>query len=469
MNCRLALAAALTLSTCAEPLAAPTLSSRRLRVDGERLRDELGRQVLPRGFNAGGRAKMPPFLPFDDDGRALDVQAADYFARLAGLGANLVRLTFSWEALSPARGEYDEAYLAQYRTLLDAAHAAGLFVIVDFHQDVFASPFCGDGFPLWALGDIPHGPPRYDCGFPDWSYPALNPTSDVSRAFDRLWNNTDGLQDDLEAMWRHVAAAYATHPAVAGFEVINEPGSGSFDIVTFERDVLPAFYERMGAAIREVAGDVPVFGGGRTGDATGHGNHLRTPELPGYVYAPHFYDVAASLGLQSNPAEVRGRVLATLFPAREWGVPVLLGEFGTQNTYEHKAEHLSYIYDALDEGLAGAALWEASRTSTYWNTEDFSVLTSSGEEQSWAHAVVRAYPRAVAGDLVRFSWNSERFFMEVTNATEGISEVYLPPRVVGTTPEISVSEGVRHAFDAASGVLLLSAPVGAMFTVEVQW
>src|SRR5690606_26181889 len=99
------------------------------------------------------------------------------------------------------------------------------------------------------------------------------------------------------------------HPAVAGFEVINEPGSGSFDHATFEGEVLPGLYERMGAAIREVAGDVAIFGGGRTGDALGAPNQLRAPALPGFVFAPHYYDPGVTVGLQRfNEADVRDRI-----------------------------------------------------------------------------------------------------------------------------------------------------------------
>lgn len=457
----------------ADPTLLPaSVATRRLHVSDARLLDTLNREVILRGFNAGGRAKMPPFLPFDRGETGTDSAEADaYFARIAALGANLVRLTFTWEGFEPERGAYSQEYLDQYARMLDAAYANGLSVIVDFHQDVFASPFCGDGFPLWAIGDeISHGAPHYDCGFPGWALPALDAHSDVSRAFDRLWSNTDGLQDDMEAMWRRVAAEYAAHPAVAGFEVINEPGAGSVPVATFESETLPRLYERMGAAIREVAGDVPVFGGGRTGDSLGTANHLVPPQLLGFVYAPHFYDPVASLGARSiDETSIHARVTTMLEPARRWGVPVILGEFGSQNTYVYKVEHFDIVYDALDANLASGAMWEASQTSDYWNTEDFSVLNADGSEQAWAHTTDRAYPRAVAGHIVRFSWDASAatFELEVESATDGVSEVYLPHRHLGVAPTIQLSGDARYRLLQEQSLLLVAATVGRSYTLRV--
>ncbi|MBC7174187.1 MAG: cellulase family glycosylhydrolase, partial [Polyangiaceae bacterium] len=296
----------------------PLVSERRLTVEGDRMIDSVGREVLLRGFNVGNRAKMPPFLPFElSDGETVEAKADALFSKIEALGANVVRLTFSWEAFEPTEGTYDMEYLGRYRALLDAAGAHGLGAIVDFHQDVFASPFCGDGFPLWAIGDsIPYGEPHYDCGFPNWALPALDPNSDVSAAYDRLWENTDGLQDAMEAMWRTVAKELSNHSAVVGFEVINEPGAGSVSIDTFEREVLPSFIARMGAAIRAEAGDFPIFNGGRAGDAIGTTNELRQPELSSFVFAPHFYDPLISIGLFNFNADAVGmRVDNMLAPA----------------------------------------------------------------------------------------------------------------------------------------------------------
>jgi endoglycosylceramidase len=467
------------VASCADPgaysgseesLAPVSVPTRRLVVDGSRLRDVHGREVILRGFNAGGRAKMPPFLPFDlAPGETLEDAADAYFARVEALGANVVRLTFSWEAFESVRGTYDMAYLARYETLLDAAGAHGLTVIVDFHQDVFASPFCGDGFPLWAIGNVPHGEPHYDCSFPWWSLPAFNPISGVSLAFDRLWNNRDGLQDAMEAMWRTVARELRDHPAVGAFEVMNEPGAGIYATENFDANVLPPFYERMGRAIRAEAGDVAIFWDGRIG-STGVPPTLRPPSLPGAVYAPHYYEEFIAMGFPFVLKDtIREDLRASFSPTTRWNMPVFLGEFGVPNANRAKGAYLDFALDVVDELRGHATMWEASSSATLWNGEDFSVLDPSGAERSWAGTVVRAYPRAIAGRIDRFLWDADarRFELDVSQARAGVSEVYVPARHLGAAPRIEVT-GARFTHLPDRELLLLEADPGRSYRVVVR-
>ncbi len=141
---------------CDGPLSSPAAAGQPLIIGAQgALRDGAGRQVVMRGLNTGGRSKWSPFLPFPvADGTDLVAfrKAADtFFARLHNWGLDSVRLPFSWAALEPEAGKWDEAWLDRYAAMVDAAGAAGLRVVVDFHQDVYAEPFCGDGFPLWTL------------------------------------------------------------------------------------------------------------------------------------------------------------------------------------------------------------------------------------------------------------------------------------------------------------------------------
>jgi endoglycosylceramidase len=449
------------------PLEPPSLSTRRLTTRGNVLIDELGRTVILRGVNIGGRSKMPPFLPFDiTNASEISGKADRLMSAVRSLGANAVRLTFSWEALETVRGTFDAEYVRRYRLLLDAAQRAELFVIVDFHQDVFHAAFCGDGFPEWALGNISHGPPHYDCSFPFWSLPYFDPASPVSQAFDRFWSNTDGLLDAFEAMWRHVAREVGRHPVVAAFEVLNEPGSGSTALTTAGATVLPPFYDRMAGIIEAEAGPAAIIGDEPV-SSTADVQYLARPSHARFAYGPHYYDGATMLNIGPlDAARIRTAVSAVLARAGAWNAPTIVGEFGAPNAVSFKADYLAAIFDALDAGRASGLLWDVSLSAQRWNNEDFGPLLPDGTELPWAGLLDRPTPRAIDGTITSFTWDTvtRRFNLTVTGAGDVISEVYLPVRQLGMTPDIAVT-GARYRWLAATGRLLVAAPRGAAWSL----
>ena len=110
----------------------------RLHADSGWLRDDAGRIVLLRGANVSGRSKTPPFVPFDDP---------RWFDPLQDWGMNAIRLLVTWEGIEPERGRYDRSYLERVASLAREAGERGLAVVVDFHQDLYARAFGGDGAP----------------------------------------------------------------------------------------------------------------------------------------------------------------------------------------------------------------------------------------------------------------------------------------------------------------------------------
>ena len=450
--------------TSEHPIEAPKLTKRRLSTRGSALVDEHGRRVLLRGVNVGGRSKMPPFVPFEMQTPAdVPPRAEQIMNAVRKLGANGVRLTLSWEALEPRRGFYDSAYVFRYQSLLDAAYRAGLAVIIDFHQDVFQAAFCGDGFPEWALGEIPHGPPHYDCGRFAWSAPYFDPMSDVSRAFDGLWTNRDGVLDAFVGMWTYVAREFGLHPAVGAFEVMNEPGPGSQTPEIAGATILPPIYDRVAAAIEAqvgpvaVLGDEPISTQGHIGAARPPRATRASPIVRTFTTSPR-PSAPPSTTIGSTPTSPPS------WPAPKHGAPrSSSSEYGAPNSISQKAEFSTAVLDAADAHRASAMAWEASMSDVLWNNEDFSVLMVDGSEREWGAALDRPVARAIDGTILDLSWDSaaKRFTLSVEGNTDKVSEVYLPVRHLGATPKITVT-GARFRWLPETGIVLVAAERGTI-------
>jgi endoglycosylceramidase len=239
----LSLLAAATPSTAAprEPLAN----------EGRWIVDAQGRVILLHGFNMV--TKKPPYFA---RGLGFGTDDARFLRRH---GFNTVRLGVIYTAVEPAPGRYDDAYLDQIAREVRLLARHGLFVLLDFHQDMYNRRFEGGGFPDWAVQDdgLPAEPKR---GFPFnyWFMPAL------LRAYDNFWENSPGpggvgLQDRYAAAWRHVARRMRGLDGLLGYDIMNEPAPGSrLDCTSwagcpdFDRGPLTAFNRRVFRAIRQV-------------------------------------------------------------------------------------------------------------------------------------------------------------------------------------------------------------------------
>lgn len=166
----------------------------------------------------------------------------------------MIRLNISWSALEPERGQYSDAYLSQIDDALRWGREAGVYIVLDMHQDGWwngpspenvacrpgTEPMWGyDGAPEWAT--ITEGAPRCQFTGRDIS-PAGN------RAFEHFYFNTNGVRDALAETWGMLAMRYQSNPMVAGFDLLNEPGFGETAPATTALK-LGEFYD---AAIREI-------------------------------------------------------------------------------------------------------------------------------------------------------------------------------------------------------------------------
>jgi endoglycosylceramidase len=411
-----------------------------------------------RGANVSGRSKLAPFLPFDDPA---------WFDRLASWGWNAVRLLVMWEGLEPERGIYDDAYLAQLKALAEAAGERGLHVIVDFHQDLFARDLGGDGAPSWALPAV-NKPPEPGRA---WFFRYLTRPA-VGLAFERLWRDDDGLRTSMLACVRRVMQAMATVPAVVGYDLFNEPmGSvGALLGGALERRSLPAFYQACVRARDEIDAARLLFI--EPAPFAAFGAPVRLPHMSArnLVFAPHLYDAAAIVAARYVPA-------LSLFPlslrrlelaARRLDMPLLIGEFGVLNGTRGGARMIEDECRLLDRAFASWTVWHYNPTALDWNDEDASIVTPGGGDRPWTGALVRPYPRALAGDPI--SWKSgdagawRLTYHAIGNAP---TEIVIPKRWAGDGCRVRV-EGAESRWIDNGTLLAIEKARSDLVVVEIQ-
>ena len=152
---------------------------------------------------------------------------------MAAHGFDVVRLLVSWSRLEPQRGVFDDAYLARVASTVKAAARYGIYSVIDMHQDAWGkyiaspkgvhctnggTPAIGwDGAPKWAT--LTNGADTCAHGSREMS-------DAVETAWDSFYADRDGIMGQLVATWADVARRFATDPAVAGYDLLNEPNHG---------------------------------------------------------------------------------------------------------------------------------------------------------------------------------------------------------------------------------------------------
>lgn len=433
------------------------------------LRDLHGRDVVLRGINAGGRSKWAPFVPFPIDPNeslaTFDAKADAYFGRLHHWGLDTVRLVFSWEAFEPRPLEIDEVYLNRYVAMIDSAWENGISVIVDIHQDIYASPFCGDGFPPWTLPEAQQGPPKHDCR--RWFMKYLF-DADVRAAFDRFWSNETGVRTAFVRMWAQLAAHVGGHPGVLAFEILNEPGWGNHnDVEAFKAVVLREFYEEVTDVLRAIEPDILIVYGGVGIDAVNPSAGHYPPDRSNILYGPHVYDAGLLAGgawTGGDPQEMMDSLKMFQDSAQ---IPVMIGEFGVTNGASGADIWLRLMMDGIDSRRFSATLWEYSHNEELWNHEDLSVIDADGTERVVLDTYVRPWLRAVSGKLARFSWSETEGGVASWTASDGVTELVFPPRLFPLGPQNLrvMGDGVCYDWDPRRAELRVTAVPDTLVTV----
>ncbi|MCK4659613.1 MAG: cellulase family glycosylhydrolase [Phycisphaerae bacterium] len=205
----------------------------------------------------------------------------------------------------------------------------------------------------------------------------------------RLWTEEKYLEQ-TERFWRELAARLTGHPAIVGFNPLNEPHpERSFGFQDFRtQDVaqwysqqvrgtpadLNRFNQRIVRAIREVDQTTPIIlDAGHYAMPCGF-HYLEPVNAPAVLYAVHMYEpfaftckrinnnrykypgkVAVGAGgkaIQWNRAELRRFLNPVVQWARRWKVRpgrIIVGEFGCDRRADGAAAYLSDLIDIFNE------------------------------------------------------------------------------------------------------------------------
>jgi hypothetical protein len=402
------------------------------RTDGEPavIGDVTGRQVILRGVNVN---QLIDYYLRDPAKPATQPLTDADFAQMAAMGFNVVRLGMSWSRLEPQRGVFDEAYLRQVREAVAMAKSHGIYTVLDMHEDAWGnalarpsaecpggtSPTTGwDGAPAWAT---------ITDGTSHCQFMARDLAPAVATAFANFYTDRDGIQTELVRTWAFVASAFVNEPAVAGYDLLNEPGIGAAPPVTSGL-LLGRYYDAAITAIRAAE---------RTGGGYAHlvffepsvlwsGLAFDVTPPPGFtddwqiVFAPHPYSESItmdqSLGL--TIASIERNLAVSARAAASYGAGLWTGEwgwFGDPSVDGAKVWRFAAAQDRL--GIGGAFwVWRQGCGSPETGSD---ALTSgnlvrvdcrSGEStpppSGFAEPLSRAYPRALPGRLTSLTAHS---------------------------------------------------------------
>jgi endoglycosylceramidase len=420
--------AVLLAAGCGEPSDTPRTSP--LWSDGTHLRDADGRVALLRGINA--RVADVFDVSFSDGRAPLEeippLTTADC-ARMGELGFDLLRLPINWSGIEPSPGAYDEAYLARVDDAIACAADAGLFVLVDLHQDAYSKEIGEDGAPRWAIEPAPVellGGPLDDLGSRRTSVQVL----DAFRTFFAI-DDPAGLQAAFAAMLQRVAARWASHPAVMGFELFNEPVAGTLE--------LEAFHERAAAAMRAGAPDKLVFFEPIAARNLTDFVPLAKEPFPDHaaVYSPHVYTYVfqsdQTAFQNATEAELALSVRLARDEAAALGTPLFIGEFGAGPVND--LPHAGWTQTEMilhDRYFASNAYWLWKEQSQgRWGLHDHDAVTGMWTER--AHVVdwvSRIHLARIAGTpaSLESSLAGDRIELRLESALDTPHVVYIPTR-----------------------------------------
>lgn len=392
--------------------------------------------------------KRPPYYPilthFDP---ILSFHETD-MQNFEDWGLNIIRLGTQWPGYEPEKGQYNETYLEIIESIIQNSGKHNIYTLIDFHQDILNERFCGEGIPHWAVKapgawpfprpvqltpyDLgPDGvPSEQDCLKHDWTTYYF--ASETAGAFQSLYDNVDGIQNDFGEFWRRVAKRFRDNEYVVGYELINEPFAGNVVrdplrlIPTLaDRYNLMPMYDNLNGVIRKEDGEQIVFFQSVTWDDF----------IPvGFDHAPggEQFGNRSALSYHFNQQvnfDVEWQVNSRLRDRKRLQCGSMCTEFGTCPSSQKEFDDLEFQMNVFDEHLESWIGWSSKLFGNY--TGDCGTLYDNNGNLNLkvVEKISRTYAQAVAGRTrsMKYDNNTKEFLLEYSLCDEcqGETEIYL--------------------------------------------
>ncbi|MFC5401450.1 discoidin domain-containing protein [Cohnella soli] len=225
---------------------------------------------------------------------------------IQNMGMNFVRVPISWQELVNPDGTWKSGAFTQLDWVISEAGSRGIYVLLDLHV-------------------LPGG----NCPWASCGQAGTNPNG--------FWTNTAN-QDLAVTIWQGLATRYKNNPAVAGYDLMNEPIL-SFSETPTEIATKSAVYNRLYDAVRAIDPDHTIYLNAFFGF-----DKIAAPSTYGWtnvVYEIHPYDMPNAKDWDAQNTLITNSLSLLGTYQQQWNVPVYAGEYSFYFFYDLWAKWMS--------------------------------------------------------------------------------------------------------------------------------
>jgi len=405
------------------------------------------------------------------------IKQSDVSAEYNLLGTDFVRYLISWQQIEPEPGQFDLKYLAQVAQRISWYQQQGYHVLLDMQQNMYGSALGGSGAPSWATdsGGLPVKPQT------PWDLTATQPG--VVHAWDEFWGtrtNDPQEQQQYIATWTVVAKYFAKNTAVIGYDLMSQPWGGSLQGPAFEAGPLARFYQKTIDAVRTVDSAHWLFVEPEA-VPTDWGLPSALPKLndpragqPQIGYAPQLYPepLDSEGSYTGHNSFITDRELASWEiqverTAQRMDAPVLLGSWSANAPDPYAHLYIDKVQTLIDQMMIGEAYWSS-------DPGNGAIWTAKDKPTDLSAVIGTAYPRAIAGQPVSFSYNKSTLDLNVQwtdkPGVTGSTDLYLPPTDFPNGGVITLNGHYTSKWNSVTHILSITAaklPHGGVHELDV--